>query len=121
MMLDAGTGLSNVVLWDLAFVAFAQPTFVNHTTASITTQLWAHFARYRDPNGEPQGGICTKCATTERPVTWYTGGLGLEQRLTIWYTAQPFTEAYVIRPYALHKIMSGCKVLPSGESNILHI
>jgi len=46
MVQDAGTGLTNVVLWDLAFLAFSQPTSLNGTTKSISMYLWANLAQY---------------------------------------------------------------------------
>jgi len=119
MMLDAGTGLTNVVLWDLAFLALARPTFLNNTTASIMTELSAHLARYSDPNGPSQLGPRCEHAVPEPAITWYADRLG--QRVTILYTAQPFTEAYALRPYALQRMLRGFQLLSPRGSDVLHI
>lgn len=123
MVLEPGTGLTNVVLWDLAFIAFSQSELLNSNTTYICMQLWAHFARYSDPNGptgtelDPGHNSSAHHATHtasagavmgwhERAVTWQTDGLG--QHLTIRYTAQPFTEPYLMRPYLLQQKLRGC-------------
>lgn len=119
MVKDAGTRLTNVVLWDLAILAFGQQTSPNSTRTGIGMRLWAYLAQFSDPDGPLRLGSRPPHVATERAITWYTDGLG--QRLTIWYTAQPFTAQYALRPYALQPILRGCKVFSSHESKELRI
>lgn len=119
VMLDAGSGLRNVVLWDVAFLAFAQPTSHNSTTRSVSMRLWAHLARYADPNGPPRRGPHHGVRPTEHATTWYADGLA--QRLTLWYNAQPYAEPYALRPYALQQKLRGCNVLALRDAAALPI
>lgn len=119
MVQDAGTGLTNVVLWDLAFRAFAQHSSLNSTATWFSTELWSILMQYSDPNGPSRVGPHTPQAAPQKAITWFADGFG--QRLTIWNTAQPFTEPYALRPYALQQMLRGCKVYSSRASPALRI
>lgn len=119
MLDDAGAGLTNVVLWDLAFLALAPQASLNSTTTSISARLWAYLASYADPGGLSRWGFPRLQPATHQARARHVDGPG--QRLTIWYSAQPFTEAYALRPYSLPRILRGCKVFSSRESPAVRI
>lgn len=72
----AGMGLTNVVLWDLAFLIFTRPTFDNNSSPSISTLLCAHLARFSVPNGPSQLDLQHEHVATGQLMAWYTDGLG---------------------------------------------
>lgn len=119
MMLDGGTGLTNVVLWDLAYLGFVKHTFSNRTTAWICTKPWANLARYGDPDGPSQKGQRSHGASIDKATTSYAEEL--EQRFTIWYTVEPFKESYALAPCDLQRMPRGCKVLSSRDTQTFHI
>lgn len=43
----------------------------------------------------------------------------LGQRLTIWNSAEPFTEGYALRTYSLQQLLRGCKVLSPSASVVV--
>lgn len=112
--------MTNVMLWDLALLVFHQKTSNNSSRTSISTQLWAHLALYSDPNGPLRTGRRHPHAAAEvKSMAWYWDGLG--HRLTIWSTAQPYTEAYALRPYPLRQVLRGCKLFSSRGPQALRI
>merc|ERR1711959_508470 len=65
------------------------------------------------------GGRHPSHTSAQLAAVWYTDGLG--RSLTILYSAQPFTEAYIRRPYALQLMLRGCNVLSDKDVRVLHI
>lgn len=108
---DAGSGLRNVLLWDLSFLGIAQHTYGNVTTTTISMKLWAHLARFSDPNGASQQLPTSTSQLREWVPAWkpeFTDGR--EQRLTLWYGAEPNAVSHASRYYISIKMFNGCKL-----------
>lgn len=107
---DADAGLTNVVLWDVAFLAFAQQTPLNGATMSIGMLLRANVIRHSGSSILSRLRLCPSHSGTEQARTWHADGLG--QRFTVWCIVWTVTTAHLPKPRGLQQMLRGCNVSP---------
>lgn len=121
MAADAGTGLRNVLLWDLAFLMFTQRTPANTSAATTMTKLLTNVARYGDPNG-PSPSVLPRTAPGREQLWERQFDGGRERRLLIRQASDTHVEAYSLTPYTSMLTFSGCKVAAlRGAAEALHV
>lgn len=109
---EAGTGLTNVVLWDLAFLDFAPATSHYTTKATMDRHYGGHMQCYT---------FVFLNVALFRPALTAGETHGLETHFRIWYTADPFSEEYALGNYSLTQRLRGCKVFSSRDSDVMRI
>lgn len=132
MALDADTGLTNVVLWDSAFLVLTRPATANArrqrkrkavvpNVAALSTgmKLWARVTWHSDSGGLPQPSSPSQRNTSKQAIAWYADGLG--QRLAIRYAEQPFAEVYAARPHSSLAMPCACGALCSRDLGALQV